>query len=174
MTTITRSASPRDWAALALLGVTLGAGLLLGVALDRTLLRPAPRSVTVVDTLAARRPPGLERLDLSAVQRAQIDSIMARQRPRMDSVLGVLRPQVRQITDSIRDEVAQVLTAAQRQELLRLAEEGEHEGSWFRDHDRKHGEEGERRGDDHEGSRDRDAPESDRPEPPSPPVPPQR
>ncbi len=138
----------RDWGAIGLLAVTLVAGLVLGIAVDRTLLRPKSRERAPIDTIAARRPPGLERLDLSAEQRSRIDSIMARQRPRMDSVLGVMRPQLRAITDSIRDEVAAVLTPAQRASLLKLADDEEHEGAWFRDHGRKHEEGEERRGGD--------------------------
>jgi hypothetical protein len=120
--------------------------------MDRTLLRPRARERVALDSTAARRPPGLERLDLSAEQQRSIDSIMAKQRPRMDSVLGVMRPQLRAITDSIRDEVAAVLTPAQRASLLKLADDDDHEGAWFRDHGRKHEEKEDHRGGDERGS----------------------
>jgi hypothetical protein len=150
MTTPLQSPSRRDWGAIGLLAVTLAAGLVLGLALDRTLLRPRVREGPPIDAIAARRPPGLDRLDLTEAQRSSIDSIMALQRPRMDSVLGAMRPQLRAITDSIRDQVAAVLTPAQRAALLKLADDDDHEGAWFRDHGGHHEEsEG-------EGGRDRD------------------
>ena len=56
----------------------------------------------------------LDRLDLTAAQRASIDSILERRRAQLDAFWSGPGQQVRLIVDSTRNEVRAVLTPAQR------------------------------------------------------------
>jgi Spy/CpxP family protein refolding chaperone len=60
-------------------------------------------------------PPFLDRLELTAEQRAEVDQILERRRAQMELFWTKHRPALRGIADSARAEVRAVLTPAQRE-----------------------------------------------------------
>jgi len=119
MTTSDLETSPRRGAArvrLAALGallLTLAVGIALGWSASRWAMH---RGRTRGDRGDAVRMDGrfLDRLDLSAAQRARVDSILERRRSQLDAFWAGPGTQLRAIVDSTREEVRSVLTPAQR------------------------------------------------------------
>lgn len=103
---------PRAMAALLLIAVFL-AGIAVGFTLHRV-IRPRPR---IMATLSADMSGVLEKLDLSAEQRARVDSIMQRRAPATEIMMGEVTERLRSISDSLDRELRTILTPAQRQRL---------------------------------------------------------
>ena len=100
------------------LAVTFVVGALAGAAVDRVVLSDAPD-----DARQERREEGdrdrsyiIDRVEMSDVQRAAIDSILERRADRMRAVWREVEPQLDAITDSARSEIMGVLTPEQRAE----------------------------------------------------------
>ena len=124
----------KSYAVLFLIGA-LVAGIAVGVTADRYLMR---------DGHDHRTPgSGLDRmsreLNLTAVQRAQVDSIMTRRRTQMRELFKPLRPQIdsiqkigKVISDSTHEQLKRVLTPEQGKKLDEMRERGRKEAAEMR------------------------------------------
>ena len=110
---------------LVLLVVVLLAGVLAGAAGERLLSRDygPPRHGPPWHG-PPHGPPGrgpfpevLDRMGLSATQRAKIDSLLRSYRPRSEAILRTVLPQLRAQSDSLRAEVRAALTPAQQRDF---------------------------------------------------------
>jgi len=122
--------------AVVVLVATFVAGALSGAAVHRVVVAAGAES-----DVAARGPGGpegrpgrrslddrlLAELDLSAEQRARVDSVLERRRREMEAFWDTTGPRVRQIVDTTRAEIRQLLTPAQREEYDRLREKWQQE-----------------------------------------------
>ena len=111
----------------ALLAIVFAVGVLGGMAIERlriSRVRP-PRPAEFVG-LRGGMPPGMERLNLTAEQRAQIAEIFRSSRPLTDSVLRSSMPRLQAIHDSVRQEIRAVLTPEQQ----KIFDEMEPESRW--------------------------------------------
>ena len=96
-------------AAMFLLGAFVVGGT-LGFTVDRMVsdrLRAGAPQTSVVDAFA-------EELNLSAPQRAAVDSILTARNRVMDSIMAPLKPRLHAVRDSARQAIALRLTDAQR------------------------------------------------------------
>jgi hypothetical protein len=82
-------------------------------------LRPGPRGRGAL-RFAERLD---EQLELTAAQRAAIDSILAEQRARVRELTAEVQPRFRQVAQQTRARIDSVLTDAQRAELRRIRQE---------------------------------------------------
>jgi hypothetical protein len=96
-----------------LLVIVFIVGLLLGAAEERYRQQLATSSGSHV------YPGALARMDLSAAQRAVIDSLLDRERPRNEAIMQRVLPDLRAEADSLRAAIRAVLTPAQRQQFDR-------------------------------------------------------
>jgi Spy/CpxP family protein refolding chaperone len=114
---------------MALLIVTFVAGMLAGTAFSRVLSAREPDAQAQAACDAGKRGPHslFDQLDLSPVQRARIDSIMARRRGRTDALWQQDGARIRAAVDSTRAEIRTVLTPAQAAEydVLRARHDAE-------------------------------------------------
>jgi Spy/CpxP family protein refolding chaperone len=96
-----------------LLAIAFLVGSLTGAAAIRVADADAPPKLM---RSKAKQPPAhlLERLELSAEQRARVDAILERRRQEMEQFWDVHRPTLRAIADSARAELRAVLTPEQR------------------------------------------------------------
>lgn len=102
----------------ALLAITFVAGALSGAALERVLGAEEPgRESDRTDR--RERSYVIDGIDMSAEQRATIDSILDGRAERMRSVWREVEPRMDAITDSTRMDIMEVLTPAQRAEYER-------------------------------------------------------
>ena len=124
----------KSYALLFLIGALI-AGIAIGMTVDRYFMhdghdRRGPRS-------------GLDRmskeLDLTAVQRAQADSIMTRRRTQMRELYKPLRPQLdslqkigKVLSDSTHEQLKRVLTPEQGKKLDEMRERGRKEAAEMR------------------------------------------
>jgi Spy/CpxP family protein refolding chaperone len=99
--------------ALLLLGAMSGAGLLLGMTVERArsaeppAARPGPPGPHFV-------PPGFRALNLTDEQRAQMAEVFEAWRPRTDSVMLEVMPRLRAIRDSVQAELRTILAPDQQ------------------------------------------------------------
>jgi Spy/CpxP family protein refolding chaperone len=129
---------PRVQAAVLLLLVA-ASGALAGIVGDR-LLTDRQRTAALRPDAPAALPPGgpwrwearpearyAERLgdalDLTPVQRAAIDSIVAEEQVRVRELTEQVRPRFREIASETRDRIEELLTAEQRETLRSLRED---------------------------------------------------
>jgi hypothetical protein len=111
----------------ALLAIVFVVGLLGGMAIERIRVsRRRPPPPTEFVGLRGDMPPGMERLNLTAEQRAQIAEIFRSSRPLTDSVLRSSMPRLQTIHDSVRQEIRAILTPEQQA----IFDEMEPEGRW--------------------------------------------
>jgi Spy/CpxP family protein refolding chaperone len=128
---------PRVLAAV-LLALTMGIGVLAGVALDRLVLLPQGAEAATpqpASTDSAPRqprmgpggPPDARYIDflarevgLTAEQQREIEQILKRQQERINELTRETRPQIREVARETRAAVDEVLTAEQRQRLQEL------------------------------------------------------
>lgn len=123
---------------IALLVTTFLVGALGGAAVVRVLdaREPAAAGCAARDGGRDDRGPDIfERLDLSAEQRVQIETILERRRSRMEAFWSEYRPQLRAMVDSTRAEIREVLTPEQRAEEDRFRAERK---AYYRERDGKH------------------------------------
>lgn len=131
----TFASRPRALAAV-LLGLAVVVGFLAGVAADRLLL--LPRESVAAEARAGGRGAEFrpetgprrageryldmlaEELQLSAEQRARIDTILSVQQQRIREVHAEARPRVQAITRDTREAIRTVLTAEQRERFEQL------------------------------------------------------
>jgi Spy/CpxP family protein refolding chaperone len=97
-----------------MLALAFMVGSLSGAAVMR--VAEADGAPKLMRTKTKQPPAGLlERLDLAADQRAQVDAILERRRQEMEAFWNVHRPALQAIADSARTELRAVLTPEQRQ-----------------------------------------------------------
>ena len=124
----------KSYAFLFLIGAFI-AGIAIGVTADRFMTRDAHEH--------RGRRSGLDRmakeLDLSATQRAQVDSIMTRRRNQMRELYKPLRPQLdsiqkigKALSDSTHEQLKHVLTPEQGKKLDEMRERGRKEAAEMR------------------------------------------
>lgn len=149
----TREIHERTLAAL-LLTLVGALGLLGGILVDRTLLRPtgerAPRAATVQAEPGDRPVPRRQRraldrrlglpgdgdflgwieghLELSDEQRRDLRTVVEQQRGELRSLTEGVRPRFREIVRETRRQVAEVLTPEQQRELRRILARRRQEG----------------------------------------------
>ena len=106
---------------LLLLGLAFVSGGLAGIAIEHTRIASGERAAaTRMPAPFGRRgvlPSQLERLDLTAEQRAEIRAILERRRPETDSILRLAMPRLGAIMESTRAEIREILTPEQRKRL---------------------------------------------------------
>ena len=132
----------------AILALTLVAGVAAGFAMDRAVLRSPDRSVA--PRPATGRDGGgrrdtryesvlYERLDLTDEQRARIDSVLERGRRETDAYWDRVGPQLRAIVDSMRADIRATLTVEQqaRYDSLRAERHRSRERDRERDRERE-------------------------------------
>jgi hypothetical protein len=107
------SANPRVVAAITLI-ITFAAGVGVGIGVER-LLRPQQRVKTIV--ASADMSGILDKLGLTASQRAAADSIVSRGAPRAEDMMRDLAARLRGVSDSLDAELRAILTDAQRARL---------------------------------------------------------
>lgn len=119
--------SPRGARALGMLvlAVAFAAGAIAATTVGRVLYADPPAATTEPDGESCDRKHGnlLDRLDLSSVQRQEIDGILDRRREQTDRFWSDAGPTLNAIMDSTRAEIRAVLTPAQRDEYDRLRRE---------------------------------------------------
>src|SRR5262245_39683301 len=100
---------------LLLLAVVLVVGMFLGAAEER--YRGQRAAATAAPPGPGKRtyPGALGRMDLTASQRAAIDSLLELQRPRNEAILQRVLPELRAGADSLRATIRTVLTPEQQQ-----------------------------------------------------------
>jgi hypothetical protein len=107
---------------------TLIVGGAVGFSVDRLLVRNACRDLA--DRKSLRRTLA-DRLELSPVQRAAVDSILDKRHRDMSAVYDVVRPQIQPQLDSIRNaarvEISKILDERQRARFQQLLEESKRE-----------------------------------------------
>jgi hypothetical protein len=105
----------KNLAVMFLLGAVLVGGA-LGFTADRVMIR---------DQLCARRPrlTLADRLQLSAPQRARLDSIVDRRRHQYDLVMATVRDQLDSVKFRARDQIRGILTDDQRREFEQILAE---------------------------------------------------
>jgi Spy/CpxP family protein refolding chaperone len=98
-----------------MLALAFMVGSLTGAAALR--VAEADGAPKLMRTKARQQPPPdlLERLELTAEQRAQVDVILERRRQEMESFWDVHRPTLQAIADSARAELRSVLTPEQQE-----------------------------------------------------------
>ena len=104
--------NPRLIGAALLIAVFI-AGVAVGLALDRV-ARSEPRLKTVVVADMGRV---LDRLELTAAQRAQADSIVQRRAPATERMMLDVADRLRGVSDSLDAELRAILTPRQRARL---------------------------------------------------------
>jgi Spy/CpxP family protein refolding chaperone len=118
---------------LALLLVVFVVGVLGGMALERVrVTRRAPVERTRTMAMRGGMPPMFQHLDLTAEQRARIDTILRDSRPLTDSVLRSSLPRLRAIRDSVRLQIRAVLTPEQQERFDEMERRwgGREPGEW--------------------------------------------
>jgi Spy/CpxP family protein refolding chaperone len=97
--------------------VVLAIAFLVGSLTGAAAIRVADSDAPVLMRGKAKQSPAplLERLELTAVQREQVDAILERRRQEMEQFWNVHRPTLRAIADSARAELRSVLTPEQRE-----------------------------------------------------------
>lgn len=130
---------------LLVLAATFLAGAVAGVAFDRVAV-PANAAVEETDDDARddddrrdRRVDLLDRVDLTADQRREVDSIRSRWHERVEAFWDSAGPRLRAIADSARGDIRTVLTAEQIEQYdsLRAAHRREHRARRKDDDDKK-------------------------------------
>lgn len=99
---------------LGLLVATFLVGALAGAAVDRVLSADVPEARRDGRDDDRRRSYVIDRIDMTADQRAAIDAILERRSARMRAVWKETGPRLEAITDSARAEIMGVLTPEQR------------------------------------------------------------
>ena len=143
----------RNWPFLlrgvAILVLTLVAGVAAGFAMDRAVLRPeADASARRGEERGGDRggPPRgrygsvlYDQLDLTPAQRAQIDSAIERGRRETDAYWARVEPEMRAIVDSTRARIRAVLTVEQqaRYDSLRAERRRMRDKDWERERERQ-------------------------------------
>lgn len=132
----------------AILVMTLVAGVAAGFAMERTVLRPEAevRESRGGDRGGDRSGPSrgryesvlYDQLELTPAQRAQIDSAIERGRRDTDAYWARVEPEMRSIVDSTRARIRAVLTAEQlvRYDSLRAERRRVREKEWERERER--------------------------------------
>ena len=132
----------------AILALTLVAGVAAGFAMERAVLRPeADAAAPRVERGADRGGPSrgryesvlYDQLALTPAQRAQIDSAIERGRRETDAYWARVEPEMRSIVDSTRARIRSVLTVEQqaRYDSLRAERRRMREKDWERERERQ-------------------------------------
>ncbi len=103
---------------LTLLLLVFVVGVLAGFAGDRLLTRPRTPEPRPQDSRERPRlPKVLEDMDLTALQRTTIDSIIASGRPRNEAIMNEVLPKLRAVGDTLHQAIRAVLTPRQAAEF---------------------------------------------------------
>ena len=97
-----------------LLAVVLVVGVLLGAAWERYRAQGATTSAAPTSPGQRTYPGALGRMDLTASQRATIDSLIELERPRFESIVQHVLPDLRAEADSLRAVIRTALTPEQQ------------------------------------------------------------
>jgi hypothetical protein len=97
-----------------LLAVMLVVGALLGAAEERYLEQRASAPAVATSPHRTTYPGALGRMDLTAAQRAAIDSVIDLARPRFEAIVQRVLPDLRAKADSLRGVIRTVLTPEQQ------------------------------------------------------------
>jgi hypothetical protein len=97
-----------------LLAVVLVVGVLLGAAGERYRTQGAMTSAAPTSPRQRSYPGALGRMELTASQRATIDSLLELERPRFESIVQRVLPDLRAEADSLRAVIRTVLTPEQQ------------------------------------------------------------
>lgn len=136
MTTSRRIDLPARWLAVLVLGATVAASVIAGIAIDRLLLRPGGTSAVLVDSgfhplsSALRSPTPIERrrlraqlsreLSLTPAQDSAFDAIMMQRAGEFSALREEIRPRVERLVSDVRSDMEQVLTPEQRERFRKL------------------------------------------------------
>jgi hypothetical protein len=99
---------------LILLLVVLLVGILVGAAEERYLLQQTTAQSASTNLPRHTYPGALGRMNLTASQRAAIDSVLDLERPRIEAIMQPLLPELHAKADSMRAAVRTVLTPEQQ------------------------------------------------------------
>ena len=127
---------PARWVAVLVLGATVAASVVAGIAIDRVLLRPSTNSPALVDSgfhplsSALRSPTPTERrrlrsqlsreLSLTPAQDSAFDAIMMQRAGEFSALREEIRPRVERLVSDVRSDMEQVLTPEQRERFRKL------------------------------------------------------
>ncbi len=123
-----QSFSPRAMAAV-VVGVTLLAGILVGIGLDRAFFRPSHmgprygdfgRGANADSARQRMRAEFARQLHLTPDQAARIDTIMQRRTAALDSIRKETGPRIRALVGATRAQIDSVLTPEQRDQFRSL------------------------------------------------------
>jgi hypothetical protein len=136
VTTSRRIDLPARWLAVLVLGATVAASVIAGIAIDRLLLRPGRTSAVLVDSgfhplsSALRSPTPIERrrlraqlsreLSLTPAQDSAFDAIMMQRAGEFSALREEIRPRVERLVSDVRSDMEQVLTPEQRERFRKL------------------------------------------------------
>ena len=136
MSNVRRVEVPARWVAALVLGATVIASLIAGVAIDRLVLRPVAPSTVFADSgfhplsSALRSPTPVERrriraqlsreLALTPAQDSAFDAIMMHRAGEFSALREEIRPRVEHLVSDVRSDMEQVLTPEQRDRFRRL------------------------------------------------------
>lgn len=127
---------PARWVAVVVIGATVAASLIAGIAIDRLLLAPSGSPTMLADSgfhplsSALRSPTPAERhrlraqlsheLALTPAQDSAFDAIMMQRAGEFSALREEIRPRVERLVTEVRSDMEQVLTPAQRQRFRQL------------------------------------------------------
>jgi Spy/CpxP family protein refolding chaperone len=106
--------------------VVVGAGIAIGIAIDRLIVFQHYRAAWTMEPPSSGTRAGVARqlardLDLSPQQQVQVDSIIARQMTAYDSLRRAYQPRVRALMVATRAAIDSILTPTQRERLRALS-----------------------------------------------------
>lgn len=115
------SATKTTIAAVLVVAITFGAGIAVGVFVDRALMVRQGRPDHVPPFASNMMAQRLARhLDLTPAQRRQVEQILERRHARMNKLWSSVQPDVRREIESTNEEIERVLTPQQRAEFEKL------------------------------------------------------
>jgi len=136
MTGVRRLDVPARWVAALVIGATVAASVIAGIAIDRLVLRPDTASAAMAESgfhplsSALRSPTPLERrrlrsqlsreLVLTPAQDSAFDAIMMQRAGEFSALREEIRPRVERLVSDVRSDMEQVLTPAQRERFRQL------------------------------------------------------
>jgi hypothetical protein len=103
---------------------TLVCGGALGFSLDRVLTRPACDANTDRQAVRAFM---ASKLQLSALQRAQVDSLLDIRHREISKIVAPVRPQLDSVRDATRAQITRLLDASQQQRFQAWVDESKKE-----------------------------------------------
>src|SRR5579872_6730079 len=121
MTGPVRTLGRVEWQATLLLAVVFGAGIAVGIAIDRSRRPPPPPREAGVQMGGGRGglPEWMLALDITPEEHEQIRAILDAQKVRVDTIMNGVLPRLREISDTTFVRIRAVLTPAQQERFDR-------------------------------------------------------